>query len=131
MSLYERYFADDIVTLDMISDHEDFRDVPTLQKPHYLLDDMEGIDNKLEVLYNVNDDIIANQHNRLWLNMVQARSASLIYSLNALIEHINTTRPDIRQQPEIERLCGYLHCHVQLIKHDMRYLEMRICMRTY
>ena len=131
MSLYERYFADDIVTLDTISDHEEFRDVPTLQKPHYLLDDMEGIDNKLEVLYNVNDDIIANQYNRLWLNMVQARSASIIYSLNALIEHIDTTRPDIRQQPEIERLCGYPHCHVQIIKHDMRYLEMRICMRTY
>ena len=120
------YFADDI-TFDTVNAHYEFRGIPTVRKPGYLKDELLAIENKIGVLYHIQGNNNPNPFNSLWLNILQARSASLVYSVNQIVTHLDSHGADIRHQHHLERLCGYIHCHLQILIHDLRYVENRVC----
>ena len=121
------YFADDI-TFDTVNAHYEFRGIPTVRKPGYLKDELQAIDNKIGVLYHIQGNNDPNPFNSLWLDILQARSASLVYSVSKIETYLDSHGADIRHQPQLERLCGYIHCHLQILKHDLRYVEDRVCL---
>ena len=116
--------------------------VSTQTKPLYLKGQILQIEDKIKVLYHINSR--AREHinpriaaeitqrapfNRLWLSTLQARSGSILYSVEELINSTagQTQETQTRNQSEMEQICNYLRSHIEQLRHEVQQVEGRIC----
>ena len=122
---YLAYFADDIA-FDPANDHHAFRGLSTDSKHDYLKTELIKVESKIRVLYHIQEGNTPNPFNHTWLDILQAKTASLVYSVSKIETHLNGQATDTRQQQQVERLCGYIHWQLQILEHDLKYVESRV-----
>ena len=122
---YLAYFADDIA-FDTANDHHTYKGLSTDRKHDYLKNEIVKIESQIRVLYHIQENGTPNPFNHTWLDILQAKTASLAYSVTKIESHLNGHATDVRQQQQIERLCGYIHWQLQILKHDLKYVESRV-----